>query len=504
MAERDERTRLSDEVRDSAEREAMGIVAAARRDIRQIVLEARRELFVLSAQVQAALGEGPPGPPRTAPQAAGHDDDRGTGDDDLTAFAQGWGIAPHSTVAAVLEEARADMAGLARDARDVPSRPVPREDEPERARERAPTPALVPEPDASTGATQPLARGSLAAGGSSTRRFVAVFGMVAAALVIASLWMLRGGRAESTAPSPAEAAVAPSSPAPAPPAGNSSSTAASRTSVSVTIRAVRPSWIRAVVDGRPDAGQTLRAGETYELTGRTIVLRVGDAGAVLVSVNGGEAVPLGRDGQVVNREYALDPPAPDVGSPPAVDSSSPPEAQAGASVTTVVDAQEALPLPSAPAPVFSPGVAPPPVAATSGVNTAVAPLPTTDPATSTTTASPESWLVAVAEQWLDAYHRQDRAALAALSAPALVVADERPIGERIPPAAGAIARTIDRVSVQVAADTAVLTGVMTERAVDGGLERSAPISLVWVSSAGTWRLSQARLVSQSTLGRIFR
>src|SRR5215510_10074350 len=57
IAQADELARLRDEVRGSAEREAMEIVTAARRDVRKVIMEARRELLVLSAQVQAALGE---------------------------------------------------------------------------------------------------------------------------------------------------------------------------------------------------------------------------------------------------------------------------------------------------------------------------------------------------------------------------------------------------------------------------------------------------------------
>jgi hypothetical protein len=57
IAQADELARLRDEVRSSAEREAMEIVTAARRDVRKVIMEARRELLVLSAQVQAALGE---------------------------------------------------------------------------------------------------------------------------------------------------------------------------------------------------------------------------------------------------------------------------------------------------------------------------------------------------------------------------------------------------------------------------------------------------------------
>ncbi len=60
IAQADELARLRDEVRGSAEREAMEIVTAARRDVRKVIMEARRELLVLSAQVQAALGEATP------------------------------------------------------------------------------------------------------------------------------------------------------------------------------------------------------------------------------------------------------------------------------------------------------------------------------------------------------------------------------------------------------------------------------------------------------------
>src|SRR5678816_2595487 len=60
IAQADELARLRDEVRGSAEREAMEIVTAARRDVRKVIMDARRELLVLSAQVQAALGESNP------------------------------------------------------------------------------------------------------------------------------------------------------------------------------------------------------------------------------------------------------------------------------------------------------------------------------------------------------------------------------------------------------------------------------------------------------------
>ena len=512
MAQADELARLRDEVRSSAEHEALEIVTAARRDIRQIVMEARRELFVLSAQVQAALGEGGAGTPQLGPPTVAHDDERLSAEDELSAFAQEeWGFAPRSTVAAVLEEARHDMAVLDQDARAVPSVPPTPSSSAETPLAEAPAPespvtetlppAVAPAPAAA--ATEPFALPSYQPveghDPSSIRRFAAAFVLAAVVVVLATVWMLRGpsGDADSE-----PAAPAPSAAASAPAAGASGAAATpAPTEVTLSVEAVRPAWIRAVVDGRSDAGQTLRAGETHEFTGRTIALRVGDAGAVRVSVNGSEARPLGRDGQVLTREFTLD------GPPPAAESPGPAGAIAvpePAPSSPDADETAALPedqLPAATAPLVSFGTTPSAVTGTNG--------PIASPATpaieraSALGAGPDPALMAAAQRWLDAYQRQDEAVLEALSTSDVVIADERPTGERMP-AAAAIARTIDRINVQLAADTAVLTGVMTERAVDGGLERSSPMSLVWVWSGGAWRLSQARFVSQSTLRQIFR
>src|SRR5688572_24499410 len=116
IAQADELARLRDEVRGSAEREAMEIVTAARRDVRQIVMEARRELLVLSAQVQAALGEAGARPDRTALLSRGSDTDE---DDDTPDFAEAI-FAPDDAVKGMLDEARANMEALSEDARTVP------------------------------------------------------------------------------------------------------------------------------------------------------------------------------------------------------------------------------------------------------------------------------------------------------------------------------------------------------------------------------------------------
>jgi hypothetical protein len=117
IAQADELARLRDEVRGSAEREAMEIVTAARRDVRQRVMEARRELLVLSAQVQAALGEAGATPEPTALLNRGRDDDRSIGE--ASAYTDPV-FAPEEAVKGMLDEARADMDALVEEARTVP------------------------------------------------------------------------------------------------------------------------------------------------------------------------------------------------------------------------------------------------------------------------------------------------------------------------------------------------------------------------------------------------
>ena len=123
IAQADELARLRDEVRGSAEREAMEIVTAARRDVRKIILEARRELLVLSAQVQAALGEATPKSDRaTLLNKAGI-----TLDDNQPALLEGAVVAfaPEDAVKQILNEVQEDMSALVEDARTLPLQAVP-------------------------------------------------------------------------------------------------------------------------------------------------------------------------------------------------------------------------------------------------------------------------------------------------------------------------------------------------------------------------------------------
>jgi ketosteroid isomerase-like protein len=122
-----------------------------------------------------------------------------------------------------------------------------------------------------------------------------------------------------------------------------------------------------------------------------------------------------------------------------------------------------------------------------------------------TPASPATTVVAIARQWLEAYHRQDRAAMAALSTDNLLLADERRADERFPPGLSDVTRTLDRVSVQIAADTAVLTAVMMEQSGSSpATPHVSPISQVWVLGGGQWKVRQARFVSEARLNQVFK
>jgi hypothetical protein len=94
--------------------------------------------------------------------------------------------------------------------------------------------------------------------------------------------------------------------------------------------------------------------------------------------------------------------------------------------------------------------------------------------------------------------------MATLQTERLQLTDERRNDERFP-ATVPVNRTLDRVSVQIAADTAVLTAVMTERTSDNAIPpRVSPVSQVWELRGNQWRVSQVRLVSEARLNQVFR
>jgi hypothetical protein len=611
IAQADELARLRDEVRASAEREAMEIVTAARRDVRKVITEARRELLVLSAQVQAALGEATPKTdPATLLNKAGITLEPGARN--LLAGTATDALVSEDVVNEILNDVQDDMTALAEDARTlplqaVPSRqiaaPVSRSSIPDAI--TAPPMRVVPsiasspsitaqppsppqtsiaappiqipeitfpppdqERDEIPGLSESASKVLLSSPFPSDavpiqndkrlRTFLALFVGIGAMVALVTTWWLSSGNSASessavatSAPREASAPSAAGQPPPAPTAATKASAAPgeapSTANLSLMVEAVREVWIRTTIDGRTDDGRTLATGQGIEISAeQSILVRAGDAGAVLVSVNNGEKRLLGRDGQVMTRRFVAEradepvrAPAPPVApapqpapaplAPSAPARVQPPVASAAPAPAPPVTPPPSAPSsagsvaranpPSPPAPTASaPSAAPAPavsqqtssasqVSIPSGVgNQLSAPAaPLAAPAEVPTPPSPATVVVAVARQWLDAYHRQDRATMAALSTENLLLADERRADERFPSGLGDVTRTLDRVSVQIAADTAVLTAVMMEQSASvPSSPHVSPISQVWVLGAGQWKVRQARFVSEARLNQVFK
>jgi cytoskeleton protein RodZ len=94
---------------------------------------------------------------------------------------------------------------------------------------------------------------------------------------------------------PAAPPAAPVEPAPAAP------------QLEIEITTTRGVWVRVLSDGERVLERELPAEARVPVTAKqAIVIRAGDAGAVRVSVGGGEPEPLGPGGQPITRTYRLD------------------------------------------------------------------------------------------------------------------------------------------------------------------------------------------------------
>lgn len=513
--------RLREQVLAAADREARDIAAAVRSDIRQILLKARRELLVLAAQVEAATNA--PQDAEPAQQGDANDLVR-LHADDLHPAQEAYAWARRD-MHRILDEARPDLEALAGEAGALRSSLI---------QSHAPVrTAPLSRPPAPSPFQPPRAAESPRISYSDSHRvrrsltgFVIVFITLGLAIVIATGWWLRRSTAprgpspqqtiepvtEAVVPQPEETPL----PAPAPaepaeiPAG-----------LSVNIEARRLAWMRVTVDGRVAAARLFEAGETQQIDGaQQVSIRAGDAGAVFVSVDGGEASALGRDGQVVTRRFALEPPASPAGSlpPPSIgDLSVVPNRDLTETalpeplLPTNAD-QDARPqagaseLPALEAPAVvdtgAPAVAPQSAAKPAAAGTSSLPRDTASAASASET------LVGAAERWLDAYYRQDRTAMAAVATADMSISDERTDNERLPRGLAGVRRTLDDVNIQVFGDNALVTARMTERFEDVLAARmlmaSSFVSQMWARRADRWQLDNVRIVGAATLNRTIR
>jgi hypothetical protein len=512
--------RMREEVLQAADREAKDIVTAARTEVRRILLKARRDLLVLAAQVRAAgrLGE-----PEDAPEAGNFlpADDLGDVRGALTTARQ--------DVRRVLDETRPELEGLAAEGQALraalrPHRPTGPMEFPR----QIPSHSAFADPEENQGPVD-FEFTSIATDDPEepfvhtrfrrpVRAFVAMVASFGAIAVMGTAWWVyRSPDAKQTAISDSPKNTSKAAATKTAPAADVTAAPLSGTPVNITAK--REAWMRVNVDGRTVTERTFRAGETQQVRAtREVSVRAGDAGAVTVSVAGRQPVALGPEGEVVTRRFGVEAPRAPAPAPPTTAPGPQPPASAGSSqpvrrpsVPSLAELRPPSPtarpldqsvvLPTA-APQPSPSV--PPAAATAGVGSQVTVIER--PAALTTSANPASLqdsLVRDATRWLDAYYRQDKASMAAVSSSPVNVSDDRPDKEKLPRGLAGVRRSLEDVNVQVFGPEAMLTAKMTERMDDAGRMASsvAFVSHMWTQRNGVWQLHDVRIVSAATLSR---
>jgi Domain of unknown function (DUF4115) len=138
-------------------------------------------------------------------------------------------------------------------------------------------------------------------------------GILIVPVAFAILWLTYGVKSESRdahdalvaadrveTPPPEVAPATPLSVADAPRYASDADAMSSSSDLTIIIDTDRTCWVAAVADGRPVVSRLLAAGERTVLRGaREVTLKVGDAGAVRLQVNGETGRRLGGPGQVV-------------------------------------------------------------------------------------------------------------------------------------------------------------------------------------------------------------
>jgi hypothetical protein len=529
--------RMREEVLAAADREARDIVTAARADVRQILLKARRDLLVLAAQVRAAgrLGDGedPPDTVNFLPA-----DDLGNARDALTTA--------RNNVRRVLDESRPELDGLAAEGDALraalrqhrPPAPAPVD-----VRRHISAPPVLDAPDDRLSETVEYEYDDSPDLILTHDRHPVRASIGAVALMGTGWWLFRS---PSNAGASTVASSKPSSGSKAPtvPTTRAANTAApavrtadnlQRSPLSIQLAARRPTWIRVTTDGRVTAERIFKPGETQQIRAtRNASIRAGDAGAVTVSVDGRQPVALGREGETLTRQFAVEtPPAPrpaPVARPtpsPAVPVAQstpqrPPATPAASLSNTTVLSSTPAPAP-APRVTEQPPVTPPPTVSAGGPP-AAAPSPsslpprpaaasvdrpaaTAPPASAAVQTSLQDSLTSIASRWLDAYYRQDRATMAAISTQ-VTIDDDRGEKERMPRGLLGVRRSLDDVNFRVfetSADRkeAMLTARMTERMENTAASQMAVsyVSHMWTQRNGAWQLHSVRIVSASALSR---
>ena len=471
-------------VRAAGVQEASEILLSARQEIRRVLVQTRRELVELSAQLRAVGCETTLG--------------RSMGGDDFQ-------VSVARDVRNVLRDARSELASLSDNAANLrPAGEEPRLLAPSVATEPRPEPAAAddfwsaPTHEASSRAADDSSEELPA---TLAEQFIAHWRIAAVAFVIlvvvaTAIMALRpspGSTGSITQVPTLQGSATQGPPTNAAATGANGSLALDASAragsevLSLTLELRRSVWLRINADGAVDPGRTYQQGDrrTIQAT-REILLRAGDAGAVLVSLGDGAPVPLGPDGQVRTRRFARE--------------SGAATNQAGeAPIST--RAAEVRPL--APASSVAAGTEPDAldsatVALRAGVRTSTtqqAEHPATAPDAA---ATAEREILERHQRWFDAFERRDRATMASLASDNFSLVDQRP--ERAPGAFGRVERTIHDLRVRVTAGIgAVLSGRISETTAADAPATVAMLSEVWIRRGEEWQLVSVRMVPLSAV-----
>lgn len=535
MAQADELLRLRDEARLAAEREALEIVTAARRDVRRIVVQARRELLVLTAQLHAAVesvDQASIAPSDEAFEAPHRD----LVDNASLGTTRELVMGARREVRSVLDEARAEIEALA--AEVVATRVEPA------ALSAAPLPEpRIPTLDSILGADRLASRAaSPGASAGASLESAHASGQPSWLPTIETSPIASLGVPSAAAPIHTDTAVprVGLDGAPPPFADLSGTESANAADIPLSAfgetgpaagneparvfladlderRQSPPAWLVVVLFAA--AGVLVLAGTGWWLATR-------DTGGVL-------ATPAPATTESAKPERAAPEPVAEVGpAAGAATASAATGAEPSSALVAVADAATAQPsvaIPkedvgssSAPRAVEStravaapapPGPQiPTPAPASSGPAgpPAAPPPPAADPDAATAAAATGNGrddLVAAGQQWLDAYQRRDRDAMAASETENRSVSDERSVTERFPAWQVGVRRDLDQVELQLTGDTALLTGRMTERSGDSGTpsaQHVSRVSQIWVRRSGRWRLADVRIIAEARLNQAVR
>jgi len=503
-AQQRELAALEQQIFEAAERESQQIIANARNRVRTVLLEARRELLVLTAQV-AASREHSRGPAPEFPNVVRA----------VIGSARPEIESLEAEASALRATFRQIQPAIERASPLVPEPPLPRETaraiEPSLPIE-SPIPAtiLVDVPleheaearDREAHSTfDDLISLSMPAAPAGGMRLLIALGCVAVLGAAAVFWWQRPARQQQPAIQSASVSGAKTAPVRDPrsaaadtrhAAPSASAQAPGRpgaTNRTIVIETRRPVWLRVNVDDKTDPGRLVPAGEHREIRADRVSIRAGDAGAVVVSINGGASQPLGRDGIALTRDFALSPSARQTAAPAPVPD--PPLATASTNGTAGTASRPPSPpsLPAAPAslPVASPSAkAPvtPPVLAEGRSGTPVA-----------AGVPAEVEIMRAAETWFSAFFRRDQSGMTQAGGRTTVIDDQRGAAD-VPSPALSVRRTFEQGSVQVVGNSAMYTGRLIETA-PGGDRFVSLVSQVWLRSGTSWQLLNVRLSSES-------